>query len=517
VDSALLVGRYRLIKVLGQGTMGQVSMAQDEVLDRRVAIKSLHTLSPDVGLVDRMMREARLAARLSHPNAVGVYDLVVVDERPYLVMEYVPGESLAHLLERQPELPPGVVARIGSQVASALAAAHHLGIVHRDVKPANILLAPDGTVKLADFGIARADGNPELTQTGQVLGSIAYMPAEVARGELATPAADVWALGATMYRAVQGRLLFDGDHTLVYLGQLLNQDIPRPTRAGPLTPTLNAMLDPDPARRPSAAVASADLSRVREPDGFDAAATATIRRLDPPPPLITAPARLASTSAPPIGAATTRSARRRMTIIGAAGAAVVVVAVISAVVLTAGKSKSAVQGNAHIGSIADAVGNTSNRSVSGNADITSVAWRPAADAMQYTLTFADPIDVSKTEVAINFDTDRNPLSGYMGVDCAHDDQARMGVDYFVGSDPDSTVGGKMGTECTLSFGEQKITRKSTANTIVLTVANSAFPDQQGDCHVKFVTETIRDAATSDSTGPQDIVPAIGQAPLSIAC
>jgi serine/threonine protein kinase len=202
----LIAGRYTLDREIGRGGMGAVWLGEDEVLGRPVALKRIG-FGPggdDLDL-DRAEREARLAARLNHPHVVAVYDLVVEGDDRWLVMEYVAGATLAELVRRDGPLTPDQAAPLLRQAADALAAAHEAGIVHRDVKPSNILVTPDGQVKLSDFGIARAQADASLTQTGLVTGSPAYLAPEVASGQQATAASDVWSLGATTYHALSGR------------------------------------------------------------------------------------------------------------------------------------------------------------------------------------------------------------------------------------------------------------------------------------------------------------------------
>jgi hypothetical protein len=252
----LLVDRYRRERSLGRGATGEVWLAEDTLLGRPVAIKQLRT-DPDATpgqWAERMRREARLAAQLNHPNAVAVYDLVIADEQPYVVMEYVPGESLAQRIRRASRLSPDEAARWIGQVAAALEAAHARGVVHRDVKPANILITPDGSAKLADFGIARSVQDVSQTTTGVTVGTPGYLAPEVARGSDPAPASDVWSLGATLYATVEGKPPFGSgvDNPLALLSRIQAEPVPRPVSAGPLLPVLAAMLDRDPARRPSA-------------------------------------------------------------------------------------------------------------------------------------------------------------------------------------------------------------------------------------------------------------------------
>ena len=201
--SAVAGGRYRLERSLGHGGMASVYLARDTELDRPVAVKLLD--APDEGLRRRFVREARLAARLSHPNVVSVYDAGEDDGRPYIVMEHVEGETLAELLARRGRLPREEARGLALQAARGLAHAHAAGLVHRDIKPQNLLLRADGTLKIADFGIARAAEGTALTQAGTVLGTAAYLAPEQALGREVTPAADVYSLGAVLYELLTGR------------------------------------------------------------------------------------------------------------------------------------------------------------------------------------------------------------------------------------------------------------------------------------------------------------------------
>lgn len=257
VTEDVLSGRYRWRASLGQGAMGEVWLADDLLLGRAVAIKAIRP-DPHAGIdraaVERMAREARVAARLQHPNVVAVFDLLHSDGQPHVVMEYVRGESLAERIRRSGRLSPAEAGQLIAQVAAALEAAHGAGIVHRDVKPANILIADDGTAKLADFGIARAAGDATLTQTGMVIGTPAYLAPEVARGGESSPSSDVWALGATLYLAMEGSAPFGqaGDNTLAVLARVLSESPAPPRSAGELAPLIVAMLDREPAHRPTA-------------------------------------------------------------------------------------------------------------------------------------------------------------------------------------------------------------------------------------------------------------------------
>jgi serine/threonine protein kinase len=239
--------------------MGVVWLALDERLQRPVAVKQLWPGTAGDSAAgeesrQRVMREGRIAARLHHPHAVAVHDVAEHNGQPVLVMEYLPSRSLAAVVAEQGPLTPVTVARVGAQAASALAAAHAAGIVHRDVKPANLLVGDDGTVKIADFGISHATGDATVTRAGVVAGTPAYLAPETARGHQPTPDSDVFSLGSTLYAAVEGTPPFgeDADNALAVLHRVAAADVPPPQRAGSLTPVLMAMLRADPAQRPTA-------------------------------------------------------------------------------------------------------------------------------------------------------------------------------------------------------------------------------------------------------------------------
>src|SRR5687767_1983177 len=275
----LVAGRYRLKSQIGGGGMGTVWLARDELLGREVAIKQV--LSPvGVSAADadqqrqRALREGRIAARLSHPHAISVYDVALESGQPWLVMEYLPSRSLATVLTEDGVLRVDQVAQIGAQVADALAATHAAGIVHRDVKPANILIGEggrvEGLVKITDFGISHASGDVTLTQTGQITGTPAFLAPEVAQGREMTEASDVFSLGATLYTCIEGQPPFGmEDNALGMLHRVAGGQIEPPQRAGSLTKPLLQMLAAEPDDRPSMAEVRDELAKLAAGRGRD--------------------------------------------------------------------------------------------------------------------------------------------------------------------------------------------------------------------------------------------------------
>ena len=276
----LVAGRYRLEERIGSGAMGVVWRGTDERLGRPVAVKQVFLHGGlDAGEADevrqRTLREGRIAARLQHPHAISVFDASIDGDEPWLVMEYLPSRSLAAVLIQQGPLDPRLVARIGRQVADALDAAHQAGIVHRDVKPGNVLIGADGTVKITDFGISRASGDLTLTRTGMLAGTPAYLAPEVARGDDSSFASDVFSLGATLYAAVEGVPPFGADdNALALLHAVAAGAVQPPLQAGPLTALLMRLLRADPAERPTAAEARSLLGRVAHGTGAPARSAA---------------------------------------------------------------------------------------------------------------------------------------------------------------------------------------------------------------------------------------------------
>ncbi|WP_243061023.1 serine/threonine-protein kinase [Nocardioides sp. SR21] len=277
----MIAERYTLGREIGRGGMGAVWLGHDEVLGREVALKQVGMTpgasSPDL---QRAEREARLAARLNHPHVVAIYDLVTEGDQQWLVMEYVEGSTLAALVREEGVLTPAQAAPILLQAADALTAAHAAGIVHRDVKPSNILVTPDGQVKLSDFGIARAEADASLTQTGLVTGSPAYLSPEVASGQFATDASDVWSLGATLYHALAGHPPYEvGGNVLGAMYRIVHEEPPRLVNAGWLAPLLDHTMCREPEGRWS-------MAQVRD---FLAAGPGTRVAAEPEPTQLIAP------------------------------------------------------------------------------------------------------------------------------------------------------------------------------------------------------------------------------------
>jgi len=262
----VIAGRYTLLVELGRGGMGVVWRAQDNVIGRHVAIKELHL--PDGVpteerhvLEERVLREARAAGRLNDPAVVTVFDVVVENRMTYIVMELVEAATLSTLINRQGPMPPERVSSMAQQLLSALEAAHAAGIVHRDVKPGNIMVRPDGRVKLTDFGIAQAVDDPRLTTSGSLIGSPAYMAPERIHGNEASPASDLWALGATLCYAIEGFSPYERASTASTLHAIMNET-PRLTRAhGVLAAVITGLLMADPNARLNGPQARAMLER----------------------------------------------------------------------------------------------------------------------------------------------------------------------------------------------------------------------------------------------------------------
>src|SRR3954452_14798556 len=269
-EKPLLAQRYRLLTEVGRGGMGTVWHALDEALGRDVAVKEVilpHGFSEDEREIQhkRTFREARTAARLSHPGVVTVYDVVEEDGRPWLVMELIRARSLHEQIKRDGVLSPRRVAEIGRQMAGALRVAHEAGILHRDVKPSNVLVSGSRAV-LTDFGIARAQSDATLTQTGMLIGSPAYIAPERARGRVAVPASDMWSLGVTMYAAVEGKSPFERPDAMASLVAVLTDEPESAPNAGPLRPVIEGLLRKDQAERLTVDEVASMLDRILSGD-----------------------------------------------------------------------------------------------------------------------------------------------------------------------------------------------------------------------------------------------------------
>ena len=270
-------GRYRLDRSIGQGGMGTVWQGHDELLGREVAVKEVR-FPPELGkqevsdLRERTLREARATARLSHPNVITTYDVVEEDGRPWIVMELLKTRSLSEVLRDDGPLPPHRVAEIGLGVLAALETAHAQGVVHRDVKPSNVLVTTDGRPVLTDFGIATMAGDPALTSTGVVLGSPAYMSPERARGKAFGPESDLWSLGVTLFAAAEGRPPFESDNALGTLTAVISDPVPPMSVGGPLALAVGGLLRKDPQERASIATVRAQLQEAAADSTTEAAA-----------------------------------------------------------------------------------------------------------------------------------------------------------------------------------------------------------------------------------------------------
>ncbi|MEU6517503.1 serine/threonine-protein kinase [Streptomyces sp. NPDC046978] len=258
MQGLLLAGRYRLVDSIGSGGMGRVWRAHDEVLHRAVAIKELTaalyvTESDRAVLLARTHAEARAAARINHSAVVTIHDVLEHDNRPWIVMELVEGGSLADAVKERGRIEATEAARIGLWVLRALGAAHAAGVLHRDVKPGNVLLATDGRVLLTDFGIAQVEGDSTITRTGEIVGSVDYLAPERVRGHDPGPASDLWALGATLYTAVEGRSPFRRTSPLTTMQAVVDENPAPPQFAGALGPVIAALLSKEPVHRPGAA------------------------------------------------------------------------------------------------------------------------------------------------------------------------------------------------------------------------------------------------------------------------
>ncbi|MEV0638850.1 serine/threonine-protein kinase [Streptomyces sp. NPDC050619] len=263
----LLAGRYRLGEVLGRGGMGTVWRAEDETLGRTVAVKELRfpsNIDDDEKrrLITRTLREAKAIARIRNNSAVTVFDVVDEDDRPWIVMELVEGKSLAEVIREDGLLDPRRAAEVGLAVLDVLRSAHREGILHRDVKPSNVLISEDGRVVLTDFGIAQVEGDPSITSTGMLVGAPSYISPERARGHKPGPAADLWSLGGLLYASVEGVPPYDKGSAIATLTAVMTEQLEEPKNAGPLKDVIYGLLTKDPAKRLDDAGARAMLNEV---------------------------------------------------------------------------------------------------------------------------------------------------------------------------------------------------------------------------------------------------------------
>ncbi|HEX7996645.1 MAG TPA: serine/threonine-protein kinase, partial [Streptosporangiaceae bacterium] len=257
----LVAGRYRLLQQLGRGAMGIVWQGRDELLDRDMAIKQI-ALPPMASEAEerlgyqRTLREARTAARLNHPSVITVFDVVEEDGMPWIVMELIKARPLDQVIAEDGPLTPAQAAQLGLTLLDALSSAHAAGVLHRDVKPSNVLISPEGKAILTDFGIATVQGEAGMTQAGMIAGTPGFSPPERVRGADATPACDLWSLGATLYAAVEGRGPFDrAGGSVAIVASIATEPAPKAPSAGPLASVIDMLLRADPAERPDAAAA----------------------------------------------------------------------------------------------------------------------------------------------------------------------------------------------------------------------------------------------------------------------
>jgi predicted Ser/Thr protein kinase len=308
-----IAGRYRLLSEIGSGGMGTVWHAEDTLLKRAVAVKEI-ALPRAVASEERdairkrVLREARAAAALNHANAVTVYDVIEEDGKAFIVMECISGRTLNDVVKKDGPLSDERASRIVEDVLSALEVAHRAGIVHRDVKPANVMITDDGRTKLADFGIASVKDDPKITASGLILGSPSYMAPEQATHGSSGPEADLWGLGATLYFALEGVPPFQGDGPIPTLTAVVGDEARPMENTSGLTPVVDALLEKEPGKRATSKEVRAMLNTVTTASGPIAAAPATTTRVEEPPiaPVATAPA----TQAAPEPAVTRENERR---------------------------------------------------------------------------------------------------------------------------------------------------------------------------------------------------------------
>ncbi|MDO3703365.1 serine/threonine-protein kinase [Micromonospora sp. C28SCA-DRY-2] len=352
----LIAGRYRLLDLVGTGGMGRIWLARDEMLHRDVAVKEIR---PPAWLTEserdevrlRTLREARTAARLNHPNVVRIYDVVHDGDSPWIVMEYVRSRSVHQILAADGPLSPRRTARIGLAVLAALRAAHAAGVLHRDVKPHNVLVADDGRVVLTDFGLATFDGGDgAMTGPGMVLGSPQFVAPERARDGISDPRTDLWSLGATLYAAVEGRAPYARPSAMATLSALATEPPDPMRRAGVLRPVLTGLLQRDPWRRLTALEAEPLLRAAADPDRPAAARPPTAEPAPPPAAGPTRPRPAAGATGPvpdgtppparaePAGRAVRRARSTRLRRLVAAGLAATLLASVGVALSLAGRT-----------------------------------------------------------------------------------------------------------------------------------------------------------------------------------
>lgn len=370
-----VAGRYTLQRAVGRGANGTVWLGRDEVLGRSVALKRT---GQGAGFGDegaRLEREARLAAQVAHPHVVGVYDLVLDEDGSWLVMEYVDGPPLSTVVREAGPLRPDDAARLLAPVADAVAHAHALGIVHRDIKPSNILAPGDGGAKLTDFGIARGSGDATLTRTGMITGSPAYLAPEVATGGHATPASDVWALGATLVHLLTGRPPYHRDDLdngpLAVVYRIVNEPPPAVPGAGWLAPLVAATMQHDAQARPT-------MTEVRDRLERSAGLAEQTMALPPVPAPSTPPAPLAPPAPPGLAARRRPSGRTAALVAACSAAAVALVAVL------------ALQGRD--GEVPEAAASTAEQTTTGASTATEVPAPTAEDLEAFARSYIETAD-----------------------------------------------------------------------------------------------------------------------------
>ena len=425
-EPRVVADRYLLRSVRGRGGMGTVWEADDQLLERRVAVKEVHlrdrgALGDEDVLRQRVLREARVAARVSHPSLVSIYDVVDGGDRVFLVQEYVDAPTLHEVITTEGALEPTVVAGIGQQVLGALEALHDAGVVHRDVKPSNVLILPDGGVKVADFGIALMEGDADLTLAGSVLGSPGYLAPEQAAGRKAEAAADLWALGATLWFAVEGHGPYGDTPGLAAIGEVVHGPVPAAADAGALAPVLEACMQKDPAERAGSAKVGRlldDAAAERPPGaaGTTVAATMVAAPIAAPTEQMT----LAPLPPPQPAPATTPAAERRFpgarsgTTPWLLGLAALVALI---VLLAAGL---ALLGGDDAGSATSAGGATSTSSPGTTAAVAPAAWPRHSDSEAgYSIAYPPGWQVRRLDGTRTDITD--PATGtYMRIDWSKD-------------------------------------------------------------------------------------------------